>query len=129
MNSPQTTTRHPWCALALSFLATGLGHIYCGRTGKGLILFCAWLLIPVAAMAAALLRPTTAVLVMLILVPMLGMIGLYLYAALNAWVRRATDRRQLQRPRLQQRSRLFPVGRSRHPLSNGPHHRHPLVRI
>lgn len=31
--------RRPWVALLLSFGATGLGHIYCGRLTRGLVLF------------------------------------------------------------------------------------------
>ena len=94
MNASETTTRYPWCALALSFLAAGLGHIYCGRIRKGLILYCAWLMLPVTAMVAALMTPATTVLVTLILAPTLAIIGLYLYAAVDAWIaaRRIGDR-------------------------------------
>ena len=33
-----TNKRHPWLAVALSLIMPGLGHIYCGRIIKGLIL-------------------------------------------------------------------------------------------
>ena len=85
MNRVADSRRVPWKALALSFLATGLGHIYCGRVGKGLVLFCAWFLLPVLAIVAALLVPSNSVLVGLILAPAIGMFLIYLYAAVDAF--------------------------------------------
>ena len=37
--STDAVDRKPWLAVLLSVAATGLGHLYCGRLAKGLILF------------------------------------------------------------------------------------------
>ena len=49
MASDQTSVRFPWVALALSFLSSGVGHIYCGRIAKGLFLYSARFLLPLLA--------------------------------------------------------------------------------
>jgi signal peptidase I len=78
------TKRSPWVAAALSLVSTGLGHVYCGRIVRGLALFCASLLFAPFAVALALISPATPVLVILLLA-FLGVIGLYLFAAVDAW--------------------------------------------
>src|SRR5262245_25230112 len=102
MSDSPPTDRSPWAAVALSLVSTGLGHIYCGRIVKGLALFCASLLFAPLVVAAALLPPRTPILVGL-LVGAATVIGLYLYAAVDAFVvaRRLGDhyeRRDYNRP-------------------------------
>jgi signal peptidase I len=84
VSESQPSSRKPWLALVLSLFSTGLGHIYCGRIGTGLILFLASLLFAPLAVVAALLEPSTPLLVGLILAA-LGVLGLYLFAALDAY--------------------------------------------
>lgn len=79
-----STPRSPWAASALSLLCTGLGHLYCGRVVRGLTLFCASLLFGPLALVLALLTPSTPLLVVLILAG-LGIVALYLFAAVDAW--------------------------------------------
>jgi signal peptidase I len=85
MASVVTSRRLPWVALALSFLSAGVGHVYCGRIAKGLPLYFAWFLVPVCITIAALVPPSTRVLVMLVLLPAFAVLILYCYAAIDAW--------------------------------------------
>lgn len=85
MTNEITSRRVPWVALTLSFLSAGVGHLYCGRIAKGLPLFFAWLLLPLCITIAALVRPSTACLVLLVLLPVLVVVLVYLYAAVDAW--------------------------------------------
>src|SRR5262249_51045741 len=82
--SNSTVARRPLVAAALSLVSTGLGHVYCGRIVKGLTLFGASLLVVPLAVGVALLPPSSAALVVLIL-GAAGVIGLYFYAAGSAW--------------------------------------------
>ncbi len=83
MSDPQTR-RSPWSAAALSLVSTGLGHVYCGRIVRGLGLFCASLLFAPLVFALALAPPSTPALAALLLAAA-AVIGLYLFAALDAW--------------------------------------------
>jgi len=85
MASVITSRRVPWVALALSFLAAGVGHLYCGRIAKGLPLYFAWLLVPLGITIAALLPPSPTSFVLLVLLPVLIVFSLYLHAAIDAW--------------------------------------------
>jgi signal peptidase I len=50
----KTNKRHPWLAVTLSLVMPGLGHIYCGRIVKGLLLaFLAGLPLPLIAIVLA----------------------------------------------------------------------------
>ena len=80
-----SSRRVPWVALALSFLAAGVGHIYCGRVAKALPLYFAWLLVPICAMIAAIAAPSAIGFVLLLLTPVVVVLLAYLYAALDAW--------------------------------------------
>jgi signal peptidase I len=52
MNLPMTKPRKPWLAALLSFLCSGLGHIYCGRIVAGLVLLVLGMLpVPVVSLA------------------------------------------------------------------------------
>jgi len=85
MASDITSRRVPWVALALSFLSPGVGHLYCGRIAKGLPLYFAWLLVPICITIAALLPPSPTSLVLLVLLPVVIVLIVYLYAAIDAW--------------------------------------------
>jgi len=74
-----------WAAVALSLVATGVGHIYCGQIAKGLLLFCAWFLVVPLVVAVALLPPSTASLVLLIITPALFLVLLHFFAAVDAF--------------------------------------------
>jgi signal peptidase I len=85
MASDQTSVRFPWVALALSFLSSGVGHIYCGRIVKGLFLYSARFLLPLLCIIAAFAQPSNGVLLGLILVPAMATIIIYLYSAIDAY--------------------------------------------
>jgi signal peptidase I len=70
--------------MALSFLAAGLGHIYCGRIFKGLLLYFSWVLIPLSCLIASTLEPSVGVLVGFVLLPVIGVMIIYFYAAFDA---------------------------------------------
>jgi signal peptidase I len=84
MNEAPSKGRKPWVAAVLSLFCTGLGHVYCGRIVAGLVLFLVSLLFAPVAVGAALLGPSTAVLVGLLLA-FLAVIGVYLYAVGDAY--------------------------------------------
>jgi signal peptidase I len=77
--------RAPWIAVTLSLLAAGVGHIYCGRIGKGLLLYSAWPLVFGLLFLSAWLTPATSVIVWMIILPAFAVCGVYLYAALDAF--------------------------------------------
>jgi len=85
MTSDQTSVRFPWVALALSFLSSGVGHIYCGRIRKGLFLYSARFLLPLLCIVAALAESSNGVLVGLILVPAAVTVIIFLYSAIDAY--------------------------------------------
>jgi signal peptidase I len=76
--------RKPWVAAVLSLLATGLGHIYCGRVVQGLALFLASLLFAPLVVGASLLEPSTPLLIGLLGLA-LAVVGLYLFAVAHAF--------------------------------------------
>lgn len=84
MTSDQNTVRFPWVALTLSFLSSGVGHIYCGQIAKGLFLYSARFLLPLLCVAAAFVTPSTGVLLGLILVPAAVTVIIFLYAPIDA---------------------------------------------
>ena len=83
--SEQTFVRLPWVALTLSFLSSGVGHIYCGRIAKGLFLYSARFLLPLLCIIAALAQPSTGVLLGLILLPAAMTVVIFLYSSIDAW--------------------------------------------
>ena len=92
MASDQTSVRFPWAALALSFLSSGVGHIYCGHIVKGLFLYSARFLLPLLCIIAAFTEPSNAVFVGMILVPAIVIVVVYLYSAFDAYtIARRTD--------------------------------------
>src|SRR5215510_81584 len=85
MASDIISRRVPWVALALSLLSAGVGHLYCGRIAKGLPLYFAWLLLPICITIAALLPPSPTRFMVLVLLPVIIVLTVYLYAAIDAW--------------------------------------------
>ncbi len=85
MASDQSSVRFPWVALALSFLSSGVGHIYCGRIAKGLFLYTARFLLPLLCIISAFAQPSTGVLLGLILLPAVATVIIFLYSSIDAW--------------------------------------------
>ena len=81
--SPAPTSRSPLAAVVLSLLATGLGHIYCGRIVAGLLLFFASFLLAPAALLAALAGLSLAVMAGLALA-IAVVIGAYVYSVVGS---------------------------------------------
>ncbi len=92
MSAQNASVRSPLVAVILSLLATGLGQIYCGHIVRGLVLFLGSLLFTPAILLAALLPPSTAVLVGLGLA-LLSVLGIYVIAIVDAFLlaRRGRD--------------------------------------
>src|SRR5438067_4081316 len=84
MRTPPSAGRNPFAAVVLSLLATGLGHVYCGRVATGLVLFLASLLFAPFAVAAALMPPSTAALGAL-LAATIAVLGVYVFAVIDAY--------------------------------------------
>jgi signal peptidase I len=89
MSNPSHTTdpmvRRPVVAVLLSVTATGLGHIYCGRLTKGLILFfISFAFAPIMARAARSAASTA--LLLMVVGSVLLMLALFFYAAVDAAV-------------------------------------------
>ncbi len=87
MNNPSNPTdrivRRPVVAILLSVAATGLGHIYCGRLTKGLILFFAsFAFAPVMVRAAQSTASTG--LLLIVIGSILLMLAVFFYAAVDA---------------------------------------------
>ncbi len=85
MTTQATSRRVPWVALALSLLSAGVGHLYCGRITKGIPLYFAWGLVPLGIAVAAMVTPSRAALFLLVILPVVAVIALYAYAAVDAW--------------------------------------------
>jgi signal peptidase I len=97
MSEPPTARRQPWVAGVLSLFCTGLGHIYCGHVATGLILFLAFLLFaPVIALATFL--PQSTATLAIILLAVLAVLGLIVFAAMDAYrvARKERDGYQLR---------------------------------
>ncbi len=77
--------RNPWFALAFSLLAIGVGQVYSGRIGQGLVLFAVGLIhIPLLAVLAW-IEPSRAALLLLLVIPFLLHVSLYFLAAAHAF--------------------------------------------
>lgn len=85
MTSDQTSVRFPWVALALSFLSSGVGHIYSGRIVKGLFLYLARFVLPLLFIVAAFAHPSNAVFIGLIFVPAMATVVIFLYSPFDAY--------------------------------------------
>src|SRR5262249_16634207 len=83
MSEPVTTSRRsPFVAVVLSLFATGLGHIYCGRTVTGLVLFLVSFLVAPVAFAAAMMGLSMLAMFCLA-VAILTVIGPHLYSVIG----------------------------------------------
>ncbi|MBP87693.1 MAG: signal peptidase I [Planctomycetaceae bacterium] len=85
MSDGNTSRRVPWVAMSLSFLSAGIGHIYCGRIYKGLLLYFSWFVIPLSCFIAAFVEPSAGVLIGFVLLPVTLVMIIYLYAAFDAY--------------------------------------------
>ena len=84
--APATTADRPrkavWAVL-LSIAATGVGHIYCGRLLKGLILFfVSFAFAPIIAAAAR--NAASTFMLMLVIGSVLFLLGIFIYAVIDA---------------------------------------------
>jgi signal peptidase I len=76
-------SRHPVWAVLLSIAATGLGHIYCGRLLKGLVLFFAsFAFAPIIVTAAR--NAASPLMLTLVVVSLLLLLGIFVYAIIDA---------------------------------------------
>lgn len=81
----KTSPRFPWVALVLSFLASGVGHIYCGRISKGFVLYSTRFLLPLLCVIASFVRPSNGVFFGFIMLPAAATLLIYFYSAINAF--------------------------------------------
>jgi signal peptidase I len=83
MNTTAESVRRPWIAVLLSLLCTGLGHIYCGRFVKGLVLYTiSFFFMPLVAVSAMVGVNTT---VLLLIAAGYGAVtAVYIYAIVDA---------------------------------------------
>ncbi len=86
MASEKTSPRFPWVALVLSFLASGVGHIYCGRIARGFVLYSTRFLLPLLCVIAAFVRPSNGVFFGLILLPAAATLLIFFYSAIDAYI-------------------------------------------
>ena len=86
MDSEQTSPRFPWVALVLSFLASGVGHIYCGRVAKGLVLYSTRFFLPLLCIIAAFIPPSNGVFFGLIMLPAAATVLIFCYSAIDAFM-------------------------------------------
>jgi signal peptidase I len=95
VSTQNAPARSPLVAVILSLAATGLGQIYCGRIVRGLVMFLGSLLFAPVIVVAALMPPSTGVLVGLILA-LLAVLGVYVFAVVDAFrlARRGRDHYQ-----------------------------------
>jgi len=83
MNPELTSARKPWIAVNLALICPGLGQIYCGRAGRGLILYaCTLLFGPLLVALAAFAQWTPLFLVLS--TTLAGLAGLSLWAVRDA---------------------------------------------
>jgi len=76
--------RRPWLAVVLSLIMPGLGHIYCGRIVRGLVLaFLSGILVPMVF--GGLSVSPSAVHMAVIIVLSFGYIVIYLVAIIDSW--------------------------------------------
>lgn len=97
-----TSGRKIWVAVALSLLCTGLGHLYCGRTARGLVLFLLSLLVVPVAVAVALAPPSGLLLAAFVVTgagfPILVLFAVIDSARIARRLRDGVERRDYQRP-------------------------------
>src|SRR3972149_6433958 len=76
--------RHPLIAVVLSFIMTGLGHIYCGKIAKGIILaFISCIFIPL--FGGVLSVGYLSIRVAVIIISLFAMLAVWLIAIIDSW--------------------------------------------
>ena len=83
MNTAVSHVRKPWIATSLSLVCTGLGQIYCGRAGRGLMMYSGSLLFGPIIIATALAANSTPMLVAF-LASLAGLVGLFIWSVRDA---------------------------------------------
>jgi signal peptidase I len=83
MNDRPTSPRIPWIAATLSLFCTGLGHVYCGRIRRGVVLFLLALTFVPVSFGIAWLSPSDGLLTLL-LASLLFVVPVYLFAVVDA---------------------------------------------
>ena len=113
--------RLPWVAVALSFLATGVGHIYCGRIARGLVLYLAWFVVPVLGLIGAMLPVSATTLLLFVMLPRTLHLRPLLLRCHQCLYHRPTQRPKLQTARLQPCGHLLAADRRPVGVPVGPH--------
>jgi signal peptidase I len=81
----ETHPRSPLIASLLSVLAPGLGHIYCGKPVKGLVLFfLGFVFVPIILFCP--LNVSSAFILKAILASIIFLIALFFYVVVDAWI-------------------------------------------
>lgn len=83
MNPEMSHVRKPWIATSLSLICTGLGQIYCGRVGRGLLMYTTSLMFGPLLVVTALAANFTPMLA-LFLVCMAALLGLVAWSVRDA---------------------------------------------
>lgn len=83
MTTEISHVRKPWIASSLSLICTGLGQIYCGRVGRGLVMYSSSLLLGPVLVLTALLANSTVMLIAF-LMSIAGLIGLLIWSVRDA---------------------------------------------
>jgi signal peptidase I len=76
--------RKPLFALALSLFLTGLGQVYNGKPKKGILLFLMSIIFPFLLFQLSVVGPDK-MLILFLLLSFLASLGIYVWAALDAW--------------------------------------------
>lgn len=84
MQQALDSLRKPWIAVVLSFLCTGLGQIYCGRTTRGVLLLVASTASLPVVLLVAKADPSKAALLVL-LAALLFVVAVYIFAVVDAY--------------------------------------------
>lgn len=83
MTTEISHVRKPWVAMSLSLTCCGLGQLYCGRAGRGLVMYSLSMLVgPLIAIAAILGGSTLAV--VMLLVTLIAFLALTVWSAYDA---------------------------------------------
>lgn len=83
MNPEMSHVRKPWIATSLSLICAGLGQIYCGRVGRGLLMYTTSLMFGPLLVITAVAANSTPMLA-LFLVCLAGLLGLVVWSVRDA---------------------------------------------
>jgi len=80
----ENAKRNPFVALVLSIAATGLGHVYCGKLAKGLVLFfISFAFAPIIVTGIQSMSSTFSLI--LVILSVLILVGVFIYAVVDAF--------------------------------------------